>query len=112
MLDKSEARVEVVDIDRTYMQTHAIIFRQYIIEYHFPGKSKKHKFLASYPHLTYFIERKGAIIAVHKGAFVMAMGQENSSIYNLDLTLKKDKLYENEMSIIIFADSFISNFFA
>lgn len=69
LFDRSEARIEVVDIDRTYMETHAMVFRQYIIEYHFPGKSKKHKFLASYPHIAYFIDGKGAIVAVHKGAF-------------------------------------------
>lgn len=69
MLDDSEARVEIVDIDSTVMVTHTMIFRQYVIKYHFPGKKKIRSFHTSYGNLRYFVDRKGAIVAVHKGAF-------------------------------------------
>ncbi len=67
-LDDSEAQVEIVDIDKLVMKTHAYMFREYVIEYHFPGDKKKRSFTTSPFHIAAFGNSKGGAVAVHSGA--------------------------------------------
>ena len=68
-LDDSEAQVEIVDIDKLVMKTHAYMFREYVIEYHFPNDKKKRSFTTSPFHIAGFSNSKGGAVAIHRGAF-------------------------------------------
>jgi len=68
LLDKSKPEFRPVEIVEFWSTTHSFLFREYEIEYRFPGESQTRKLLSTPAHMRQFHSRSG-IAEVHAGRF-------------------------------------------
>jgi hypothetical protein len=68
LLDKSKPEFRPVEIVEFWSTTHSFLFRDYQIEYRFPGEEKTRKLLSAPAHMVKFRARHG-IAEVHAGRF-------------------------------------------
>jgi hypothetical protein len=66
LLDKSKPQFRPVEIVEFWSTTHSFIFREYQIEYRFPGEAKTRKLLSTPAHMRQFRNRRG-VAEVHAG---------------------------------------------
>jgi hypothetical protein len=68
LLDKSKPELRPVEIVEFWTTTHSFLFREYEIEYRFPGETKTRKMLSTPAHMRQFHNRH-AVAEVHAGRF-------------------------------------------
>jgi hypothetical protein len=68
LLDKSKPELRPVEIVEFWSTTHTFLFREYEIEYRFPGEKQTRKLLSTPAHMRRFQSRH-AVAEVHAGSF-------------------------------------------
>jgi hypothetical protein len=68
LLDKSKPELRPVEIVEFWTTTHSFLFREYEIEYRFPGETQTRKLLSIPSHMRQFHSRH-AVAEVHAGCF-------------------------------------------
>ncbi|HSU54794.1 MAG TPA: hypothetical protein VLT36_12100 [Candidatus Dormibacteraeota bacterium] len=68
LLDKSKPEFRPVEIVEFWSTTHSFLFREYEIEYRFPGETKTRKLLSSPAQMARFQSKQG-VAEVHPGCF-------------------------------------------
>src|SRR5262249_44059509 len=68
LLDTSKPEFRPVEIVEFWSTTHSFLFREYEIEYRFPGERKTEKLLSTPAHMRQFRSREG-MAEVHAGRF-------------------------------------------
>jgi hypothetical protein len=68
MFDTSKPELRPVEIVEFWSTTHSFLFREYEIEYRFPGETQSRKLLSSPAHMHQFRSRQG-VAEIHAGRF-------------------------------------------